>query len=77
MKIHSAKTVSIRKWVEVHIEHNKIPFMVSVQTENGKVFGNQRSGLYTSRIKYLNETPTKVKEKHFKEIKAYVEKYIK
>lgn len=76
MKIYSAKTKLTEKWVEVSVSHGPKAFKVSVTTKDGKVCGTAEGGLRTSYLSYF-DLPKKIRQKHFEQIKAYVEKHIK
>jgi hypothetical protein len=77
MQIYSAKTKLTEKWVEVSVGYGAKAFKVSVRTKNGIVQGNAKSGVATSYLSYFHDTPERVRQKHFEQIKAYVEKHIK
>jgi hypothetical protein len=78
MKIYSAKTVQVEKRVSLEVSHDTpVSFRISVTTRDGKVIGNAKNGMATSYLKYFNDTDDKTKEKHFQQIKTYVEKHIK
>lgn len=78
MKIHSAKTVQVKKWVTLKVTHNKKQFEISVFTVDGKVEAkSEKQGVYTSFLTYFNNVPDKVRAKHLEQIKEYVERYIR
>jgi len=77
MEIYSAKTKMVEKLVEVNLGHETEAFTVSVRTKDGKVVGDFKNGLTTSRLSYFHDTPEEERKKHFEQIKKYVERRIK
>lgn len=76
MIIYSAKTKMTEKWVEVSVRHGAKTFNISVITKDGKVKGTAEGGLRTSHLTYF-DLPEITRQKHFEQVKAYVEKYIR
>lgn len=76
MIVHSAKTKLTEKWVEVSVKHGTKTFKVSVTTRDGKVRGTPVTGFRTSYLAYF-DLPEKTRQKHFDQVKAYVEKHIR
>jgi len=77
MKINKARTHLVRKWVSVFVIHKRKKIEFFVQMVDGVVMGNAKSGFATSYLKYFDENSQRIKDKHFKQIKSYVEKHIK
>jgi len=78
MKINSAKTVQVDKWVDVQVSHGSKKFVISVKTTNGKLtHKDHRAGIATSYISYFNKVSEKTRAKHYEQIRQYVEQHIK
>lgn len=78
MKIYSAKTVRVEKWVEVKVSHGARNFKISVTVVDGRLeYANHKNGLATSYITYFNRVPEHIRARHYRQIKKWVERYIK
>lgn len=73
IKIHSAKTTEIKKWVKVFVTHKRKKIELHVVVVDGKVIPN----VYTSYLKYFDQANQKSQSEHLKQITAYIKRYIK
>lgn len=76
MKIRKASTANVKKCIRLKLVHNHVAFEVYLYTHDGSVVGSTEMGFHTAYLAYFN-LPIKTREKHFEQIKSYVEKYIR
>ncbi len=73
MKIEKAVIISTKHEISVVVSHKKKEFMLDIQMLDGHVIGDAENGVRTSYFTYFHEVPLKVRQKHFNQIRKYVE----
>jgi hypothetical protein len=69
MKINSANVISVEKDIKLSVSYKRKSFEIIVTTQNGRVSSNVK----TAYLTYFNDTPVEIQNKHFGEIKKYIE----
>jgi hypothetical protein len=63
------------KW-DLYVSWNGFSFFVTVETEDGNVWGTEDSNVATSYLPYLDECSQEERKIHFDEFKKYIENEI-
>lgn len=73
MKINYAKVIQVEKWIEIRVKYKGEVIDFNVKTIGGVVQGDLENGLMTSTLRYFHNTPPNIQNKHWIQIKKYVE----
>lgn len=76
MKIKETRIASITHTMVVTITYKGKDIVLTIKVKDGKAVGNYMNGISTNYLPYFNDTPERIRARHFSIIKKAIENHV-